>query len=333
MSKPKVRMQTYKEAYTFDYPMAITFAEAQEDVFWGANEIEVDKDVHDILVNMTEAERHGVITTLKLFTLYELVAGNEYWGGRFKRMFPRHDIRQMAATFAYTELGIHAPFYNKINKALGLDNDEFYTDYVNDPVLKSRMDFIDSMVDHEDDLTSIGAFSMVECAILYSSFAFLKHFQARGKNKLLNVVSGINFSVRDENLHGEGGAWSFKQLLAEKLEAGHEVDVAALQERLIKVAHTLYEHECIIIDMIFSKGEIEGVSANDMKLFVKSRLNMCMDNLDMHPVFNNTENTTETWFYKDINMIKFGDFFVSVPSEYNRNWKERRFAWQPNTNV
>lgn len=326
-------MQTYKEAYTFDYPMAITFAETQEDVFWGANEIAVEKDVHDILVNMTEAERHGVITTLKLFTLYELVAGNEYWGGRFKRMFPRHDIRQMAATFAYTELGIHAPFYNKINKALNLDTDEFYTDYVNDPVLKERMEFIDSMVDHEDDLVSLGAFSMVECAILYSSFAFLKHFQARGKNKLLNVVSGINFSVRDENLHGEGGAWAFKQLLAEKLEAGHEVDVAELQQCLVDVAHKLFEHESIIIDKIFEKGEIEGVSADDMKKFVKGRLNICMSNLDMHPVFNDTDSVTATWFYKDINMVKFGDFFVSVSSEYNRSWKEGGFKWRPNTNV
>ena len=122
------RMQTPKEAYTFDYPQSIELAETQEDVFWGANEIDVDKDIQDMLVNMTEAEQHGVITTLKLFTLYELVAGNEYWGGRFKRMFPRHDIRQMAATFAYVELGIHAPFYNKINKALNLDTEEFYTD-------------------------------------------------------------------------------------------------------------------------------------------------------------------------------------------------------------
>ena len=169
----KVRMQTYKEAYTFDYPMAIEFAEAQEDVFWTAREIEVSKDIQDMRVNMTPAERHGVITTLKLFTMYELQAGHEYWGGRFKRMFPRHDIRQMASTFAYTELGIHAPFYNKINIALNLDNDEFYTDYVNDPVLADRMKFVEQVVNHKSDLVSIGAFSLIEGAVLYSAFAYL----------------------------------------------------------------------------------------------------------------------------------------------------------------
>ncbi len=323
----KVQMQTYKEAYTFDYPQAIHFAETQEEIFWTANEIDVDKDIQDMLVNMTEAEQHGVITTLKLFTLYELVAGNEYWGGRFKRMFPRHDIRQMAVTFTYTELGIHAPFYNKINKALNLDTDEFYTDYVNDPVLKERMDFVDDLVSHECDLTSIGVFSMVEGAVLYSAFAFLKHFQANGKNKLLNVISGINFSVRDENLHCEGGSWAFKQLLHEKLEAGEDVDLPALTKRLTDAARKLADHENRIITMLFEKGNIEGINKEDMKTFVRSRINTCLGNLDIGPIFNVRENPIAEWFYKDINMIKFGDFFAAVSSEYNRNWREKGFKW------
>lgn len=327
----KVQMQTYKEAYTFDYPQAIHFAETQEEVFWTANEINVEKDIQDMLVNMTNAEQHGVITTLKLFTLYELVAGNEYWGGRFKRMFPRHDIRQMAATFAYTELGIHAPFYNKINAALNLDTDEFYTDYVNDETLKARMEFVESIVDHECDLTSIGAFSMVEGAVLYSAFAFLKHFQANGKNKLLNVVSGINFSVRDENLHCEGGAWAFKQLLHEKLQQNPNLDVESIRTRLEQVAAELTAHEFRIIDMLFEYGDMDGITKEQMKTFVQSRINNCLANLDMRPLFFVQDNPIADWFYKDINMIKFGDFFAAVSSEYNRNWREKGFIWQPST--
>jgi ribonucleoside-diphosphate reductase beta chain len=324
---PKVQMQTYKEAYTFDYPQAIEFAEAQEEVFWTANEIDVDKDIQDMLVNMSAAEKHGVITTLKLFTLYELVAGNEYWGGRFKRMFPRHDIRQMAVTFAYTELGIHAPFYNKINKALQLDNDEFYTDYVDDPVLKERMACVEAVVNHKCDLTSIAAFSLVEGAVLYSAFAFLKSFQANGKNSILNTVSGINFSVRDENLHGEGGAWAFKQLLSEKLEAGEDVDLSELKLRIKNLALELAEHEFRIIDMLFEKGEIEGIDRTQMRTFVKSRIDVCLNKLDINGMYVIEANPIGEWFYKDINMQKFGDFFASVSADYNRNWREAGFRW------
>ena len=64
-----------KETYVVEYPEAIEFAEKQMSVFWPYYEIKVSKDVHDILTNLTEAERHGVITTLKLFTQYELIVG------------------------------------------------------------------------------------------------------------------------------------------------------------------------------------------------------------------------------------------------------------------
>ena len=327
-SMTKVQMQTYKEAYTFDYPQAVEFAEVQEEVFWTANEIDVDKDIQDMLVNMTEAEKHGVITTLKLFTMYELVAGNEYWGGRFKRMFPRHDIRQMGITFAYTELGIHAPFYNKINKALNLDNDEFYTDYVNCPILSGRMECVEGIVNHECDLTSLAAFSMVEGAVLYSAFAFLKSFQANGKNRLINIVSGINFSVRDENLHCEGGSWAFKQLLSETLDSNPDFDIKALKSRITAVAENLLEHELHIIDMLFEQGDIEGISKDTLGTFVRSRLDVCLSYLDLDAMYKVESNPIGEWFYKDINMQKFGDFFASVNANYNRNWRERGFLWQ-----
>ncbi len=193
-----------KETYTVDYPEAIHFAETQASIYWRPDEIKVEKDVQDILVNLTEAERHGVTTVLKLFTLYELNVGNEYWGGVIAKQFPRPDIQRMANAFSFFELNVHAPFYAKINEVLGLATDEFYSSYVNDPVLQERMEYIDlclQLSEHNDythKLIALAAFSMIEGAVLYSSFAYLKHFQACGKNKLINIVRGVDMSVRDE---------------------------------------------------------------------------------------------------------------------------------------
>lgn len=103
------RLNEKKESYTFDYPKALEFSQQQMSIFWTADEINVEKDIQDIRVNMTEAEAHGVITTLRLFTLYELVAGRDYWLGRVMRRFPRPDIERMATTFGFFELAIHAP--------------------------------------------------------------------------------------------------------------------------------------------------------------------------------------------------------------------------------
>lgn len=327
-----VRLLTPKESYTFDYPAACAYADTQMKIFWTADEISVDKDIQDIRVNMLPSEAHGVITTLKLFTLYELVAGRDYWLNRIMKRFPRPDIQRMASTFGFFELNVHAPFYNKINEALMLNTDEFYMSYVDDPLLNERMKFVESLVTHKDNLLSLGAFSMVEGAVLYSSFAFLKHFQAEGKNKLLNVVRGINFSVRDENLHCEGGAWLFKTLLAELRAAGEitSEQYVALCDALYSCGRKVYEHEERIIDMIFEHGDMPGITKEQMKTFVKSRVNLCLQNLGLLPIFEIFNNTIADWFYDNINSVQLHDFFTGIGSSYNRNWDESRFIWRTN---
>lgn len=186
-----------EDAYIFAYPQYAEMADTQLDIFWPWKEIKVEKDKQDLLVSMSASEMHGVTTALKLFTKYELFVGDEYWLGRVMRSFPRPEIRRMAAAFGNVELNSHAGFYARINEELGLATKEFYTSYINNPILCERMKFIEELVDDEDDLISLAGFSMIEGAVLYSSFAFLKHFQSQGKNKIPNICRGLNMSVRD----------------------------------------------------------------------------------------------------------------------------------------
>jgi len=322
------RLNERTRSYVTCYPEAVAFAEAQQSIFWTAEEINVAKDIMDLRVHNTEAETHGIITTLRLFTLYELVAGTDYWLGRVMRRFPRPDVQMMAATFGFFELGVHAKFYSKINEELNLATDAFYLDYVNDPVLASRMSHIEDMVTSSNDLESVGAFSMVEGGVLYSAFAFLKHFQQGGKNQMLNTCRGVNFSVRDENLHCEGGTWLFKTLLAEKVAEGSITpgEIKQLRESLWRTAVKLTEHEHKIVDMIFEKGEIDGIDRDDLKLFISQRIKRLWGNLFDEPTPEETSNVAK-WFYKDINMVKFHDFFTGIGSEYNRDWNEDKLRW------
>lgn len=321
------RITEKKTSYTFDYPEAAKFAETQMDVYWLPTEIAVEKDVQDLRANMTPAESHGVITVLKLFTLYELIVGNEYWGEKIKKAFPRPDIEFMATTFGFVEIGIHARFYNRINEAMMLNTDEFYNAYTQDPILSERIEFINQVADDTHNLPlAVGAFSMLEGAVLYSSFAFLKHFQSEGKNKLVNVCRGINFSVRDENLHATAGAWLFNQLVTE-LEMT-TVEREQLNIQLIDTAHKIAMHEDRIIDMIFEKGDIEGINQEDLRTFVRSRLNLCLENLGVEKIFEVGENPIAEWFYKGINSYQLHDFFTGVGSEYNRaGADESTFEW------
>jgi ribonucleoside-diphosphate reductase beta chain len=304
----------------------IEFADQQLKVFWLPDEIKVEKDVQDVLVNFTESEKHAVITTLKLFSIYETHAGSEYWGGRFKNMFDGAEFHRMASVFSMFELAVHAPFYNKINQLLHIDTPEFYMSYLDNEVLKDRVAHIGEIIDHPDDLISLAAFSMVEGVILYSSFAFLKHYQSQGKNKLMNIVRGINFSVRDENMHSVAGAWAFKYKL-EKLgkDAAYKAEIEA---KVREVARKIYEHECQIIAMLFEKGKIEGITAHQLENFVQSRVNECLKQLGFTKEYEVKYNPISEWFYKGINDYTFNDFFSGMGNQYHRNWDQTAFVWK-----
>jgi ribonucleotide reductase beta subunit family protein with ferritin-like domain len=328
-----IRILTPKSTYTVDYPQAIEFAKKQAEIFWLPDEVEVEKDLHSLKTEFTEAEYHGVISTLKLFTIYELSVGNDYWQNYVVKVFPRPDIQRMATTFSFFEIGVHAPFYSKINEVLGLDTDEFYSDYMNDEVLKNRMAWIGRTLDKHDTiydiLKSVGTFSMIEGAILYSSFGFLKHFNSNGKNKLVNVNAGINFSANDEKYHSEAGAWLFRTTLNEAVldKAITEEEIVKLKLDLEETAKVIFEHESIIVDKIFEKGHIKGITDNQLKHFVESRLDVCLTNLGYKAIFKPSYNPIEKWFYKDLNSSVLHDFFSSQGSDYNRSWIEAKFIW------
>lgn len=320
-----------KSAYVFDYPTAEELAKQQRSIFWTAEEIPVANDLQDFVVEMTAAEQAAVKTTLKLFTIYELILGGEVWGDRIFNAYPRPEIQMMANAFSFAELNMHAPFYAKLNQTLMIDTEEFYDSYKNDPVLAERIAFVHTAIEDEDLLYALSVFTLMENCVLYSNFAFLKHFQSGGKNLLQNVISGINFSARDENLHATGGAWLFNTTLEEYRAsvdaATFEAERDALFARVRDVARYVYEHEARIVEMLFAHGPIEGIAQGDLETFVASRVDMTLANMGMEPLFEVTENPIADWFYSGINGTQFHDFFQVTGNEYNRNIGESEFEF------
>lgn len=304
------------EHYIVQYPQALKFVEEQEKILWFEREINVEKDVQDIRTNLTEAEQHGVITTLKLFTKYELIIGDDYWQQVASRFKKPACVGRMASLFQYVEKGIHAPFYSNINTSLGLANESFYSEYTNDEVLAERIAFLEAKAAGSDgDFLAVLALS--EGAILYSSFAFLKHFQSNGKNKIININKGIDFSVRDESLHSLASAWLYRQ--------GREEGAIPSDHDVVPLAMAVREHEHRIVDKIFEKGTIEGITATQMKNFVDSRIDLVLAHLGHAKLFNPTHNPIAGWFYKTINDYVANDFFTGTGKEYARNRSEEDF--------
>lgn len=324
------KIQTPKDTFTVDYPEAVDFMNKQQAIFWPHFEVKVAKDKQDILVNMSESESHGTIETLRLFSKYENIIGDEFWLNFVMKKFPRAaDIQPMAAMFGAMELAVHLNFYKTLNEELGIATDDFYNSYKEDEELNQRIEYLETILHQEDDLRALGGFTFGEGAVLYTSFAFLKHFQSQGKNKLLNVVSGINFSARDENLHAEAAAWLFRTLKKEKIEAGllDKEYMDKLEADIYESAKTVLEHEKLIIKKIFSKGKIEGITETQLEYFAKSRINKCLRELGYKNLWEVDYNPISEWFYRGINGYQMQDFFSSQGNQYQRNWDANSFKW------
>ena len=74
-------------------------------------------------------------------------------------------------------------------------------------------------------------------------------------------------------------------------------------------------------------GEISGITATQMKHFVEHRIDLCLKNLGMKPLYKPKYNPIAEWFYKDITGFSFNDFFAGIGKEYRRDWDEKSFSW------
>lgn len=98
------------------------------------------------------------------------------------------------------------------------------------------------------------------------------------------------------------------------------------QEQVYVIAAAVREHEHLIVDKIFERGAIEGITATQMKNFVDSRVDLVLKNLGYKPVYNPSHNPIAEWFYKSINDYAMNDFFTGTGREYTRGRSAEDFV-------
>ena len=300
----------------FMYNTAESFTAKQRKVFWIPEKISLTSDIQEYHVAFNDGTKHAITTSLQLFTHYEVGVG-DFW---VEVIYPRckpHEVQMMAAMFGAMELAIHAIFYDRLNDELGLSTKEFYMSYQANQHMVERIDLIGKhlKVKNNQELPlAVALFSFVEGVVLYSSFAFLMSFQARGMNKLSNVVTGLKYSVRDENLHAEAGSWLFNTLVDEGKAVREETEA-----ELVPVLKKLVDQEDAIVDEMFSKGGIKHMTADDLKMFVRSRCNKKLEDIGMKPIYKIGHNPIADWFYDMINAKSMNDFFHNESVEYEEN--------------
>lgn len=308
----------------FEYPQAKDYWLKQQQAHWLHTEVPMANDVTDWSSNLKDHEKNVVGGILKGFAQTETVV-NDYWTGLVTKWFRKPEIIMMATTFGAFET-IHAEAYSLLNEQLGLDNfAEFLEDESTAAKIESLMDVRDGHdgeIDYHEVARSLAIFSaFTEGVNLFSSFAVLLSFKMR--NKLKGVGQIVEWSVRDESLHSQAGCWLFRTLMEEQPQLKTDKLINEIRE----AATAAMELEFNFIDKVFEMGDLENLTKEDLKNFIKHRINTKMGDLGLKPLIPSEDIDqgalkTMLWFDAVIAGKQHTDFFANRVTNYSKGHME-----------
>lgn len=314
-----------REVYApFEYPEAFEFWKKQQQAHWLASEVSMSTDINDWKTILDDKEKNIISNILKGFVQSEVLIEN-YWSQYIPTWFPKPEICMASAAMANME-SIHTQAYAYLNESLGIiDFDAF----LYEPSAKAKMDRIavktELSENIEDMALSLAIFSaFTEGVQLFSSFAVLMNYSRF--NKMKGVGQIVSFSVRDESLHSEFGCWLFRQLIKEYPEIWND----SFKKKIYEAARETIRLEDDFIDKVFELGDIEGLSKDEMKNFIRMRANAKLNDLGLK---NNWKNIDKglmkqmEWFDVLTTGVIHTDFFAQKVAEYSKSQEDFDVMW------
>lgn len=294
----------------FHYPQAYDYWKIQQQVHWLPEEVSLAEDIKDWKKTLSESERYLLTQIFRFFTQADIEVNNCYMK-HYSKVFKPTEIQMMLAAFSNMET-IHIAAYSHLLDTLGLPEVE-YSAFLEYEEMKKKYDYmqqfnVDSKTDIAKTLAVFGAFT--EGLQLFASFAMLLNFQRFGKMKGMGQI--IAWSVRDETLHTNAITWLFRTFIHENPEIWTE----GLKEELLEACRTIVSHEDAFINLAFSfEGAIEGMTAEDIKLYIRYIANRRLNQLGLEDIYNVDRNPLP-WLDEILNSPEHTNFFENRVTEY-----------------
>jgi ribonucleoside-diphosphate reductase beta chain len=298
----------------FEYQVAFDYYKQQHQSHWLADEVPLASDLNDWKLNLNDPERNLIGNILKSFAQTETYV-NDYWSTNVPVWFPKHEIKAMACAFADFE-SIHAEAYARLNEELGLDD---FQAFMEDEEAREKIDRLVNLPGEtlEDKALSLAVFSaFTEGVNLFSSFAVLMSFQLRNLMKGTGQI--VAWSVRDESLHSKAGCWLYRTLL----EENPQLNTPQMTQAIYDACELSVNLEYNFIDKAFEMGDIEGLSKDQLKNFIKERANQKLVELGYRPLYNDINPDLlkqMEWFGHLTSGVEHQDFFAMRPTTYSKS--------------
>ena len=96
-----------------------------------------------------------------------------------------------------------------------------------------------------------------------------------------------------------------------------EIWTEQLQKELYDACRTIIDHEDAFIDLAFKMGPIQGLTADQVKKYIRFIANRRLDQLGLEPIYDVQKNPL-TWLDTMLNAVEHMNFFEGRATEYSK---------------
>jgi ribonucleoside-diphosphate reductase beta chain len=295
----------------FNYPWAYDAWLKHEQSHWLHTEVPMLEDVKDWKKKLTKEEKQFLTHIFRFFTQGDIdVAGG--YVKNYLPYFPQPEIRMMLAGFAARE-ALHVAAYSHLIETLGLP-ETTYNEFLEYAEMREKHDYVLDIsaknTTKENTATHIAVFSaFTEGMQLFSSFIMLLNFPRQGKMKGMGQI--ITWSIVDETMHAENMIKLFRTYIEENREIWND----ELKSKIYTIAEKMVQLEDKFIDLAFGVNQMEGLSAEDVKKYIRYIADRRLISLGLKGIYKVKKNPLP-WVEEMINAPTHTNFFENRATDY-----------------
>lgn len=304
----------------FNYPWAYEAWLTQQRIHWLPEEVPLADDVKDWHKTLTEGERNLLTQIFRFFTQADVEVNNCYMR-RYSQVFQPTEVNMMLSAFSNMET-VHVAAYSHLLDTIGMPEVE-YQAFMQYKEMKDKYDYmqewgVETKSDIAKTMAVFGAFT--EGLQLFASFAMLMNFPRFNKMKGMGQI--VSWSVRDETLHTQSIIKLFRTFVSENPEIWTE----EFERDLYIACNTIVDHEDAFIDLAFELGDVEGLSASEVKSYIRYIADRRLTQLGLNPIYSVEKNPLR-WMDEMLNGVEHTNFFENRATEYSKastkgSWEE-----------
>jgi len=295
----------------FHYPWAYEAWLKHEQSHWMHSEVPMAEDVKDWKNKLTAEQKQFLTHIFRFFTQGDIdVAGG--YVNNYLPYFPQPEVRMMLLGFAARE-ALHVAAYSHLIETLGLP-DVMYNQFLEYDAMKQKHDYIIDVAQQnttkENTAKHIAVFSaFTEGMQLFSSFIMLLNFPRQGLMKGMGQI--VTWSIVDETMHTESMIRLFRTYIEENKEIWND----QLKSDIYTIAEKMVTLEDRFIDLAFEMGEMPGLTAEDVKTYIRYIADRRLISLGLKGIYKVKKNPLP-WVEEMINAPTHTNFFENRSTDY-----------------